>query len=331
MNNKKIVLSGIQPTGVFTLGNYIGAVSNWKELQKNYKCIFFIANMHSITTVNDANKLKDLTLKMVALLIACGIDVKKHILFVQSDVLQHASLSWILQCNTKFSELERMTQFKDKSKKYHTNVTCGLFCYPVLMAADILLYNPDIIPVGKDQLQHLELTKMIAKKFNSLYGETFKIPKPYIQKVGCSIMSLSDPTKKMSKSDQNKNSFISILDTPEIILEKFKKAVTDSDSKIIFDENKPGISNLISIYSHFSKTSIVDVEEKFKNTSYKDFKIAVAEIVSSNLKPISERYYDLLKEKDFLIKISKDGAQRANDISKSFLEKIYEKIGFKYY
>ena len=235
MKEKKIALSGIQPTGIFTLGNYLGAINSWDKLQEDYNCIFFIANMHSLTTVKDAEKLKETTLKIAALLIACGINTKKSILYVQSMLPQHAELSWVLQCCTQFGELSRMTQFKDKSK--NNSVNAGLFCYPVLMAADILLHNPDVVPIGEDQKQHLELVKTVAKRFNNLYGETFKIPKEYISKTGAKIMSLTNPEKKMSKSSENKNSYISILDTPEEILKKFKKTVTDSSSEIIFSNN----------------------------------------------------------------------------------------------
>ena len=329
MENKKIALSAIQPTGIFTLGNYLGAVKSFKELQKDYNCIYFIANLHSLTTKKDPKTLKDLTLKIAALLIASGVDVEKSILFIQSDISYHAELSWILQCLTQFGELKRMTQFKDKSQKNNTNVNAGLFCYPVLMAADILLYKPDVIPIGIDQKQHLELTKTIATRFNSVYGETFKIPKGYIKEVGQKIMSLCDPTKKMSKSDENKNSYISILDSEEEILNKFKKAVTDSDTKIFFSEEKKGISNLLNIYCAFSSHSKKEVEELFKNKTYKDLKFSVAEIVCKNLKLIQEKYYNLLENKSELEKICKKGAEKAKTIAEKTIEDVYRKIGLK--
>lgn len=326
---KKVALSGIQPTGIFTLGNYLGAVRNWEKLQKNYECIFFIANLHSLTTKRDAKTLKDLTSKIVALLIACGIDTNKHTLFIQSDISYHAELSWVLQCLTQFGELKRMTQFKDKSQKNSSNINAGLFCYPVLMAADILLYNPDVIPIGIDQKQHLELTETIATRFNNTYGKTFKIPKGYIPEIGAKIMSLTDPTKKMSKSDENQNSFISILDTEEIILNKFKKATTDSDNKIIYSEEKPGVSNLLSIFSSFSEFSIEDAQEHFKNKTYKDLKFETADIVTKNLKPVQEKYNELLKDKDKLKKICEEGAEKARVIAKKTLDDVYEKVGLK--
>ena len=326
---KKIALSGIQPTGIFTLGNYVGAVKNWNKLQEEYDCIFFIADLHSLTTNQNSEKLKDLTFKVTALLIACGVDILNSTLFVQSSVSEHAELCWILQCLTQLGDLKRMTQFKDKSLKNSKNINSGLLCYPVLMAADILLYNPDVIPVGKDQEQHLELTKKIATKFNNTYGQTFKIPKGYIPDVGARIMSLSNPLKKMSKSDENENSFISILDTPEKIVEKFKKAVTDNDTKIYYDENKPGISNLINIYSCFSNLSLKEIEEKFKNKSYKDFKLEVGEIVAKSLEPIQKKYYSLLKDEEFVKNALEKGFNKAKLIAKKNLNLVYEKIGLK--
>lgn len=325
---KKIAFSGIQSTGIFTLGNYLGAINSWVKMQEDYDCIFFIANMHSLTTIKDSEKLKELTLKTAALLIACGINTKENILYVQSSLPQHAELSWVLQCHTQFGELGRMTQFKDKSK--NNNVNAGLFCYPVLMAADILLYNPDVIPIGEDQKQHLELTKTIAKRFNNLYGETFKIPKEYVSKTGAKIMSLTNPEKKMSKSSENKNSYISILDTPEEILKKFKKTVTDSGSEIKFSKEKPGISNLIKIYSSISNITIKETEEKFKNISYKDFKISVAESVINKLQPIQNKYYEIIKNKDFLINLLEEGSKKASLIAENNLNEIYKKIGFNF-
>ena len=330
MSSKKLILSGIQPTGNLTLGNYVGAIKSWVKLQKDYECMFFIANMHSITSKKNPKELKDLTLKLVALLIACGINPVEHTIFVQSDSHYHTELSWILQCHTQFGELKRMTQFKDKSLKNSDSVSTGLFCYSVLMAADILLYNPDIIPVGQDQEQHLELTKKIAKRFNNAYGETFKIPKEYIEKSGGRINSLLNPTKKMSKSDKNKNSYVSILDSPEEIIEKFKKAVTDSDSNICYDEKKPGISNLINIYSCLCGKTIKEVEEEFKNKNYKEFKTAVGEAVIEEFKPIKEKYYNLLNDENKIRKIAEEGVKKANLVAKKTIETVYEKVGFKF-
>lgn len=328
MENKKLALSGIQPTGIFTLGNYIGAVGSWEKMQQEYDCIYFIADMHSLTTIRDREYLKNLTLKVLALLLACGLDVKRNILFIQSHVHAHAELAWVLQCNAQFGELKRMTQFKDKSLKHKDNINAGLFCYPALMAADILLYNADVVPIGIDQKQHLELTKIIATRFNNMYGETFKIPQPYIPEVGAKIMSLLNPTKKMSKSDENVNSFISMLDPPETIMNKFKRAVTDSDSDIKFSSEKPGISNLITIYSYFSNISIPEVEEKFKDKSYKDFKFAVGEIVANSLSPIQERYNAILKDEHYLKNLCEEGAKRASKIANNTLKSVYNKIGF---
>ena len=329
MNEKKIVLSGIQPTGILTLGNYVGAIKLFLELQKKYKCIFFIANMHSITAKKNNINLKNLTLNLIALLMACGIDCKKNIIFVQSDVSHHAELSWVLQCHTQFAQLKRMTQFKDKSSKNTNNISSGLFCYPVLMAADILLYNPDIVPIGKDQIQHLELTRKIAVKFNKLYGEVFKIPKTYISNIGSNIKNLSNPTKKMSKSDENENAYISILDPAETIINKFKKAVTDSDSKIYYSKEKPGISNLINIYSAFSNETVENIEQKFKTKSYKDFKLALGNIVAQTFEPIQKKFHMILKEKREIEKIAEHGAKSATEIAKKTLDLVYKSIGFK--
>ena len=325
---KKIALSGIQPTGIFTLGNYLGAINSWVKMQEDYDCIFFIANMHSLTTIKDPEYLNKTILKVAAILIACGINTKENILYVQSSLPQHAELSWVLQCHTQFGELGRMTQFKDKSKS--NNVNAGLFCYPVLMAADILLYKPDVIPIGEDQKQHLELTKTIAKRFNNLYGETFKIPKEFIPQTGAKIMSLTNPEKKMSKSSEDENSYISVLDSPEDILKKFKKTVTDSGSEIKFSKEKPGISNLIKIYSSISNITIKETEEKFKNISYKDFKISVAEAVINKLQPIQNKYYEIIENKDFLIKILEEGSKKAYSIAEKNLNEIYKKIGIKF-
>ena len=324
---KQIMLSGIQPTGIFTLGNYIGAIKNWRKMQNKYNCLYFIANLHSLTVRNEPQKLKQLTLDCVALLLACGIDVEKSILFIQSHVPEHAELSWVLQCYTQFGELSRMTQFKDKSLKNADNVNAGLFGYPVLMAADILLYQSDFVPIGADQKQHLEITRDIANRFNQLYGPTFKLPNPYIPKSGGRVMSLAAPTSKMSKSDKNLNGFISVLDPTDVIINKFKKAVTDSESKIYFSDKKPGISNLITIYSTLAEIEIKEVEEKFRDKGYGEFKLAVGELVAETLKPIQAKYNQLSKNKNYLKDICEKGSQKASVIAKKTLKSVYEKIG----
>lgn len=326
-STKQIMLSGIQPTGIFTLGNYIGAIKNWRKVQDEYNCLYFIANLHSLTVRNNPQKLKKLTLDCVALLLACGIDIEKSILFIQSHVPEHAELSWILQCYTQFGELSRMTQFKDKSLKNADNVNAGLFGYPVLMAADILIYQSDFVPIGADQKQHLEITRDIANRFNKLYGPTFKLPNPYIPESGGRVMSLANPTSKMSKSDKNLNGFISILDSTDVIINKFKKAVTDSEAKIYFSDKKPGISNLITIYSTLADIEINEVEEKFRDKGYGEFKLAVGELVAETLKPIQDKYNQLSKDKDYLKDICNKGSQKASAIAQKTLKSVYEKIG----
>ncbi len=324
---KQTMLSGVQPTGIFTLGNYIGAIKNWRKVQDDYNCLYFIANLHSLTVRNDPQKLKKLTLDCVALLLACGIDIEKSILFIQSHVPEHAELSWVLQCYTQFGELTRMTQFKDKSAKNADNVNAGLFGYPVLMAADILIYQSDFVPIGADQKQHLELTRDIANRFNNLYGETFNLPSPYIPPSGGRVMSLADPTSKMSKSDKNLNGFISVLDPPDVIINKFKKAVTDSESKIYYSDEKPGISNLLTIYSVLADLEMNEVEEKFRDKGYGEFKLAVGELVAETLKPVQDKYNQLSKDKKYLQEICNQGAKKASSIAQKTLKSVYEKIG----
>ena len=277
---KKVILSGIQPTGVFTLGNYLGAIKNWVTLQEEYDCAYMIADLHSITVRQEPAKLRQQILSAFATLLACGIDPEKSLMFIQSQVHQHAELAWVLSCYTQFGELSRMTQFKDKSAKHADNVNAGLFTYPSLMAADILLYQADLVPVGVDQKQHLELTRDIAARFNGLYSETFTLPEPYIPKLGAKIMSLADPTKKMSKSDENPNGFVTILDEPDVIIRKFKRAVTDSDTAVRYAEGKDGINNLMTIYSIITGKTLEEVEREFDGKGYGDFKLAVGEAVS---------------------------------------------------
>lgn len=325
---KKVILSGIQPTGVFTLGNYIGAIRNWKALQEEYLCEYFIADLHAITVRQDPAKLRRQTLEAYALLLACGIDPDKSLAFIQSHVHTHAELAWVLECYTQFGELSRMTQFKDKSAKHADNVNAGLFSYPALMAADILLYKPDFVPVGADQKQHLEITRDIAIRFNNIYGNVFRVPDAYIPKTGARVMSLADPTKKMSKSDENVNGFISILDKPETIVKKFKRAVTDSEMEVAYREGKDGINNLMTIYSVMTDKSFEEIEQEFSGKGYGDFKTAVGEAVAEHLRPIRENFDRLMQDKGYLEQCYKTGAERALQISSRTLEKVYKKVGF---
>jgi tryptophanyl-tRNA synthetase len=325
---KKRIFSGIQPTGVFTLGNYIGAIKNWNTLQKDYDCLFSVVDMHAITVRQDPGRLRQQILNSYALLLACGIDPEKSVLFIQSHVARHAELSWVLSCFTQFGELSRMTQFKDKSLRHADNINAGLFTYPVLMAADILLYQTDMVPVGADQKQHLELARDIAARFNSVCGDTFKIPEPYIPKTGARIMSLADPTKKMSKSDENPNGFVAILDEPDVIMRKFKRAVTDSDSVVRYAEGKDGINNLMSIYSSVSGKTFEEIEREFDGKGYGDFKSAVGEAVSDALRPIREDYKRYSNDKAYLEDCYTKGAEMANKISFRTLDKVYKKCGF---
>ncbi|MBP1560545.1 MAG: tryptophan--tRNA ligase [Oscillospiraceae bacterium] len=326
--NKKVIFSGIQPTGTFTLGNYIGAVSHWGKLQDEYNCIYSIVDMHAITVRQDPVKLRQHTLEAYALIMACGVDPKKSIAFIQSHVRTHAELNWILACSTQFGELSRMTQFKDKSAKHPDDVNAGLFTYPVLMAADILAYKADLVPVGVDQKQHLELARNVAQRFNSKYGELFTVPEPYIPKVGAKVMSLQDPEKKMSKSDENPNACIYILDEPDVIIRKFKRAVTDSDSEVRYAEDKPGISNLMSIYSVVTGKDYASIEREFEGKGYGDFKLAVGEAVSDHLKPVRDEFARLMADKAYLKECYTNGAQAALNISRKTVAKAYRKVGF---
>ena len=325
--NKKVILSGIQATGNLTLGNYLGALNNWKKMQDDYECNYMIANSHALTVRNDPEYLKNNTFKIIALYIATGIDPDKSNIFIQSQVSAHAELAWVLNCYTYVGELSRMTQFKDKSAKHADNINSGLFTYPVLMAADILLYQADLVPVGSDQKQHLEITRDIAERFNSIYGDVFKLPDGYIPKVSARIMGLQDPKSKMSKSTNNANDSIFLNDTPDVILSKFKKSVTDSENKVRFDtENKPGISNLMSIYSAISGKNNNEIEDEFEGKGYGEFKTKVAECVIEELKPIQEEYNRLLKNKDYLEEICKKGAEIAREKANKTLKEVYEKV-----
>ncbi|MEM0529975.1 tryptophan--tRNA ligase [Zongyangia sp. HA2173] len=325
---KKVIFSGIQPTGIMTLGNYLGAIKNWVTLQEDYNCIYSIVNMHAITVRQDPQKLRQNTLEAYALILACGIDPEKSITFIQSHVKTHAELTWVLNCFTQFGELSRMTQFKDKSARYADNINAGLFDYPVLMAADILLYKADLVPVGIDQKQHLELCRDVAQRFNGVYGNVFTIPDAYIPKAGAKIMSLADPTKKMSKSDANPNAFISILDRPETIVKKFKRAVTDSEMEVAYREGKDGINNLMTIYSVVTGKTLEEIQNEFSGKGYGDFKVAVGEAVAEHLRPVRERFDALMKDKAYLEDCYQKGAQQALAISQRVLDKVYKKVGF---
>ncbi len=328
MANRKRIFSGMQPTGFLTLGNYLGAMRNWVALQNEYDCVYSVVDLHSLTVRNEAKDLRERRMSLLAQYIACGIDPEKNILFMQSQVSAHAELCWVLNCFTYMGELNRMTQFKEKSSRQEDNINAGLFTYPVLMAADILLYQADLVPVGDDQKQHLEITRDIAERFNGIYGNVFKVPEPYIPKVGARIMSLQDPTGKMSKSDENKNSYISLLDPPETIIRKFKRAVTDSEAVVRYDvDNKPGISNLMSIYSSVTGKTLEQIQNEFEGKGYGDFKMAVGEAVAETLKPIQDRYNELLASKDYLKDVMEKGADSANRIARRTLAKVYRKIG----
>ena len=333
MSDKKIIFSGVQPSGVLTLGNYLGAIKNWVDLQNNandeYQCIFCVVDMHAITVRQNPADLRRRTYETYALLMAAGLDPKKVLLFVQSHVSAHAELGWVLSCFTQFGELGRMTQFKDKSQKYSENINAGLFTYPILMASDILLYGAHAVPVGADQKQHLELARDIAVRFNNAYSDTFVVPEPFIPKVGARVSSLTEPTKKMSKSDENENAYISLIDKPEVIVRKFKRAVTDSDGTIRYDlENKPGVSNLIGIYSVLTGKTYQQIEDDFAEKGYGDFKVAVGECVADELAPLRERYEELMKDRTYLEEQMEAGAKEAARIAYKMLDKVHRKVGF---
>ena len=325
---KKVILSFIQPSGIPTLGNYLGALKNWVRLSDDFDSIFAVADLHAITVRQEPSKLREQTFGMYALLLALGLDPEKNLLFIQSQVTTHAQLAWILNCYTQFGEMSRMTQFKDKSAVHSDNVNVGLFAYPALMAADILLYQADYVPVGADQKQHVEITRDIAERFNGIYGKTFTIPDAYIPKSGARVMSLQEPTKKMSKSDENKNGFISILDTPDVILKKFKRAITDSDAKVCKGEGKDGINNLMGIYSCITGKTFEEIETEFEGKGYGAFKTAVGEAVIEELKPVQEKYSEYINDKAYLKECYTKGAQKAQAISQRTLDKVMKKIGF---
>ena len=330
-NEKKVMLSGIQPSGDLTLGSYLGAIRNWGARSEEFDCYYFMADMHSITVRQNPADLRRRTLEQLAQYIACGLDPEKNTLFIQSHVPEQANLGWVLNCYTMFGELSRMTQFKDKSAKNKENINGGLFTYPALMAADILAYQPDFVPVGEDQKQHVELTRNVAQRFNSIYGETFKIPEPYIPKVGARIMSLSDPTSKMSKSDRDPNGSVYLREQPDAILRKFKRAVTDCDTErcVRYDPAaKPGVANLMQIYAACTGKSYEEIEREFDGKGYGVFKPAVGEAVADLLRPIREESERLLADKGYLESVYRSGAERASRTAWKTLRKVYKKVGF---
>lgn len=328
IDGKKILFSGMQATGTLTLGNYLGALKNWVTLSDEYECFYSVVDLHSITVRQDPAELRKRARNLLTLYIAAGLDPKKNCIYYQSHVSGHTELSWILNCFTYMGELNRMTQFKDKSSKHADNINAGLFTYPVLMAADILLYQSDVVPVGKDQLQHLEITRDIAQRFNAIYGDVFTIPEPYIGKSGAKIMSLQDPVKKMSKSDENPNASIYLMDDPDTIIRKFKRAVTDSEGAVRYREEQPGIRNLIDIYSTCTGKSAEEVEKEFDGKGYGDFKLAVGESVVSVLKPVQECYQELLQDKTYIDAVIKENADKANYYATKTLRKVQKKVGF---
>ena len=328
VERKKRILSCIQPTGIPTLGNYLGALRNWNALQKDMDTAFAVADLHAITVRQDPAKLRQQITEMFALLMAIGIDPDRSILFVQSQVPTHAQMSWLLSCNTQFGELSRMTQFKDKSAKHADNINLGLFAYPALMAADILLYQPDYVPVGADQKQHVELTRDIAVRVNGLYGQIFTVPEPLIMKTGAKVYSLQDPTKKMSKSDENANGYISLKDDKDTILRKFRRAVTDSEAVVRYAPGKDGINNLMDIYKAITGKSHETIEKEFEGKGYGDFKTAVGEVVAAELLPIQQRLAKYMSDKAYLEQKMREGAEKANAVSRRTLEKLQKKMGF---
>lgn len=327
-DKKKVIFSAIQPSGTVTLGNYLGAIKNWVTLQDEYDCIFALADLHTITVRQEPATLRRNTLEAYALLMACGIDVEKSIFFIQSHVTAHAQLAWVLNCCTQFGELSRMTQFKDKSQKHADNINAGLFTYPTLMAADILLYQADMVPIGADQKQHLELTRTIAERFNGLYSPTLTVPEPFIPKTGARIMSLQDPQHKMSKSDENVNAWIAVLDSPDDIMRKFKRAVTDSEARIAYGEGKHGVNNLLTIYSAVTGTPIEEFVAQMEGKGYGDLKTVVAEAVIETLRPVRERYTQLIGDKAYLAQCYTAAAEKAEKIAQRTLFKVMKKTGF---
>lgn len=329
--SKDIIFSGIQPSGELSIGNYVGSLRNWGPMQDKADCIYCVVDEHAITVRQDPKVLRENTMSTLAIFLACGIDPDKSIIFLQSHVPAHCKLGWILNCYTQVGELSRMTQYKDKSKRYSNNVTAGLFNYPVLMAADILLYKANLVPVGDDQLQHIELTRDIAERFNGIYGETFVMPKGFTPKTGARVMSLQDPTKKMSKSDDNPKNVIRILEEPKSILKKIKSAVTDSEDppSVKFDrENKPGVSNLLELMSAATGKEIPELVAHFEGSMYGNFKAEVGEAVVAMLEPIQKRYHEIRSDEAYMHEVFKKGAERASERAEKTLKEVYEKIGY---
>ena len=328
IGDKKVLFSGMQATGNLTLGNYLGALKNWVKLSDEYECFYSVVDMHSITVRQDPAELRKRARALLTLYIAAGLDPEKNCIYYQSHCSGHAELAWILNCFTYMGELNRMTQFKDKSAKHADNINAGLFTYPVLMAADILLYQADVVPVGIDQMQHLELTRDLAQRFNGVYGDVFTVPEAYIGKQGAKIMSLQDPTKKMSKSDENPNASIYLMDDPDTIMRKCKRAVTDSEACVAYRDEQPGVKNLIDIYATCTNKTPAEVEKEFEGKGYGDFKMAVGEAVVSVLKPLQDRCADLTKDKAYIDKIIKENGEKAQYFANKTLRKVQKKVGF---
>ena len=328
IGDKKVLFSGMQATGNLTLGNYLGALKNWVTLSDEYECFYSVVDMHSITIRQDPATLRKRARALLTLYIAAGLDPEKNCIYYQSHVSGHAELAWILNCFTYMGELNRMTQFKDKAAKHADNINAGLFTYPVLMAADILLYQADVVPVGIDQMQHLELTRDIAQRFNGIYGDVFTVPEAYIGKVGAKIMSLQDPAKKMSKSDENPNGSIYLMDDPDTIMRKFKRAVTDSEGQILYRDEQPGIKNLINIYCACTGKAPDEVVREFDGKGYAEFKPAVGEAVVAVLKPLQDRVAELSKDKAYIDSVIKNNAEKAQYFANKTLRKVQKKIGF---
>jgi len=325
---KKVIFSGIQPSGQLTLGNYLGAIKNWVKLQDQYDSYFCVVDLHAITVKQEPKDLRQRTLEVLAIYIAAGIDPEKNTLFIQSHVPAHSEAAWLLTCNAYIGELGRMTQYKDKSQRYGESIGAGLFTYPVLMAADILLYQADLVPVGKDQIQHLELARDIAQRFNRLYSPTFAVPEGYTTEKACKIMDLQDPTRKMSKSDENANSYILIMDEPSVIRKKINRAVTDSLGIVKYNDEQPGVKNLINILCTITGQTVEAVEMKYEGAGYAQFKSDVAEAIVSELEPIQKKVKELLADKNYLETIYKNGADKANYVATKTLRKMQKKIGF---
>jgi len=327
-NDTPVSFSGVQPSGNLTIGNYLGAIKNFSLYSEKYKCFYCVVDEHAITVRQVPAELRRRTYETLALYMACGLDPEKNTLYVQSHVHEHAELAWILNCYTMFGELSRMTQFKDKSAKHADNINAGLFTYPTLMAADILLYQTDVVPVGVDQKQHVELARNIAERFNQIYPDTFTVPEPVISKSGMKIMSLTDPTKKMSKSDENVNSVVYILDDKDTIIRKFKRAVTDSDTRVCIGEDKHGINNLIGIYSCFTGKTVEEIEREFEGQGYGTFKLAVGEACADALAPIQQKFKEYMSDKAFLEAQMRKGAEEASYYARRTLSKVQKKLGF---